>query len=705
LSGVLFVVGWLLLEPNGLLMASDDTRSSLCADEREATVRQMPLPAPPPERPATDEPPARMGLAILVGVVGVCVNAVLVAYVGGYLLGSNLGVDYLPIGVFCLFVVLVGMNSILRHVGLGLTRRELAVAYVTMLITSDIAGSAFAMRLVPSLVAVFYYATPMNDWDLIFVRYIPTWATPHDREVIRQYYEGISGGPIPWGAWFLPLATWLVPWVAMLCLMFGLGVLLRKRWLERERLTFPLAQVPLAVLGEEAVPGFNTALRRDVVFWIAFAVPFVVRMLQGLHHYRPAVPTVTLVGILPLSSMFQNPSWQSLFDTTSFEIHLALVGIAVLMRQEVSASFWVFEWFYLGVGAILYLIGFGAGTQTNTPQETFGYVMFIYYSRLGGTLAAATILLWAIREQIARAWKLLWHPLSAEDGDDRLLRWVAWLILAGAVLYLGWAYAGGMNLRAALVVLGVHVAVLVVLARIIADGGLFWASLSLDPMRCTVRFLGTDWMSGDTLTFLAFSNQVPMAARANLLPSIMDSFQIGNKTGVRTSRLLWGMVIGVAVATVVSLAVVLWMSYTYGALTLDQGMFLSTASFPFEESANYLTNPATVNVASIWTTALGAALMVLFITLHRRFPWWPVYPLGFALAESATMEHMWLSVFLGWVIHVLIVRVWGGAGYRRIKPAAFGLVVGDFLSIGMWTAIDLVTGSLSNRMSHEVSTW
>jgi len=70
---------------------------------------------------------------------------------------------------------------------------------------------------------------------------------------------------------------------------------------------------------------------------------------------------------------------------------------------------------------------------------------------------------------------------------------------------------------------------------------------------------------------------------------------------------------------------------------------------------------------------------------------------------------MWLSVFIGWAIHVLIVRIGGGAGYRRIKPAAIGLVVGDFLAIGMWAVIDMIAGanveSLGNRMTHEISTW
>jgi hypothetical protein len=657
------------------------------------------------------EPPPRFALALLVGIVGICANSLLVPYVGFYQIGSHLGVDYLPIGVFCLFVILIALNGLLRRVGFGLRRRELLIAYMAMLVTSAIPGSGFAVRLIPLLPHAFYHSTEVNNWNLIFQPNLPSWAIPHGMEVVSQFYENTDGGPIPWAAWFMPLATWLVPWGGMIALMIGLGILLRRRWLEQERLTFPLVQIPLAVIGDEAEPTFNRELRRDAVFWVAFLIPFLLRLLDGLHFYFPAVPNIPIGDLGSWNELLgvDEPGWKDLFDTTRMEIHLALVGIAILMRQEVSASFWFFQWFYLGVGALMTIAGYGMGQHTYTPQETFGYVMFIYYARLGGTFVAAAMLFWAAREHIARAWQLALRPWRASVEDDYLLRWVVWLILGGAVLYLGWAHAGGMELKIALFMLTIHVAVLVVLARIIADGGLFWVSLSLDPMRSVVRFLGTNAMSGKTLTMMALSNHVPMASRANLLPSIMDSFKLGERTAIGPSKVVRTLVIAIVIATFAGLAAILWISYTYGASNLDSGVFLSTPGFPYDESAKYMQSPAQINATSIWMTVLGGALMAVFIGLHRRLVWWPIYPLGFAVAESATMEHMWLSVFIGWAIHVLIVRLGGGAGYRRIKPAAIGLVVGDFLAIGMWAAIDMMmasdVGLIGNRMTHEISTW
>jgi hypothetical protein len=653
---------------------------------------------------ATVTPP-RMVVALAVGIIGICINIVWVQYVGFFLSGSALGVDYLPIGVFCLFILLIGINTLLKRFGSGLTRSEIVIAYIMMLVTAGMAHSGFAGRLVPTLAGVFEFATESNDWKNIFHRYFPAWIAPEDVEAIHLFYAGAFNESIPWSSWLVSLAAWMVPTTGMAFLMIGLALLLRKRWLEEERLTFPLVAVPLAVLSDDQKPGFNPALRRDLAFWIAFAIPVALRMLQGMSGYFPAMPGGALTVSLDMQNMFDSPAWRSLFDSTRIQIHLALIAVAVLMRKEVSASFWVFQWFYLGVGAILYAVGIGGGTLINTPQETFGYIMLIYHWRLGATLVGAAYILWAARQQIKGAVRALLHPWRTNEPDERSLPWAGWMVIGGAALYLGWTRVGGMDPTTAVLMLTLHIAGIIVLARIVADGGLFWASLSLDPMRSTVRLLGTDTMSGRTLTFVALSNQVPMAARANMLPSIMDSLQLGKRTGTTISRIVWGLAVAFGVAAFVSLVSLLWMSYSQGAVALDLNTFQAHATYPFHESAYYIRDAASANMASILTTVSGGVLMMFFIYAHRRLVWWPVYPFGFAIAESAPMECIWFSILIGWAIRVVIVRAWGRDGYARIRSGAIGLIVGDFLSIGMWTLIDMATGTIGNTMTHEISIW
>ena len=53
----------------------------------------------------------------------------MIGHVGLYLSGPNLGVDYLPIVIFCLFLILLAINWLLKRFGVALTRGELIVAY------------------------------------------------------------------------------------------------------------------------------------------------------------------------------------------------------------------------------------------------------------------------------------------------------------------------------------------------------------------------------------------------------------------------------------------------------------------------------------------------------------------------------------------------------------------------------------------------
>ena len=63
------------------------------------------------------------------------------------------------------------------------------------------------------------------------------------------FYNGLPmGEAVPWRAWLAPLAWWtafmVAVWTVMVCLM----VLVRRQWVEHERLAFPLTHPPLELL-------------------------------------------------------------------------------------------------------------------------------------------------------------------------------------------------------------------------------------------------------------------------------------------------------------------------------------------------------------------------------------------------------------------------------------------------------------------------
>ena len=53
---------------------------------------------------------------------------------------------------------------------------------------------------------------------------------------------------IPWDAWLLPLLGWSALIVAIYFAMICVAVVLRRQWIEREKLIYPLAQLPLDIV-------------------------------------------------------------------------------------------------------------------------------------------------------------------------------------------------------------------------------------------------------------------------------------------------------------------------------------------------------------------------------------------------------------------------------------------------------------------------
>ena len=70
--------------------------------------------------------------------------------------------------------------------------------------------------------------------------------------VVEKLYVGLgSEESIPWRNWLTPLFWWFAGTVALVMAGFFASVLFYKQWVERERLTFPLATMPLELLREE----------------------------------------------------------------------------------------------------------------------------------------------------------------------------------------------------------------------------------------------------------------------------------------------------------------------------------------------------------------------------------------------------------------------------------------------------------------------
>ncbi len=646
---------------------------------------------------------------LLVGLVGVCIGSFATAYSSLYLNSSQLAEDYLPIGIFSLFLILLGLNAGARAIGIGLSRADLFMAYMTMLVSAAMPVSGFATRLLPILAGQYYYATPENRWSEYFFHHVPTWFGPRDRNVTFIFFEGTEKPWVPWDAWLLPVARWLLPVATVNLMLFSLGILLRRQWIEAERLVFPLAQVPLALTEEEKTPSYRTETWRSRLFWVAVLIPCVINSLNGLHHFYPAVPNIPYLdpNAKPsLGGFLSDPLWKYMYRDFFFEFHFALFGVALMMRKEVSLSLWFFQVLFEVIMFFFLVSGIGPGQYAYTPRETFGYLMLTRWTKFGAALVIAGLIVWSFRGDVARACRAALRPFGRQEAPgDRLVRWGLWMFCLGLAGYLAWAHVIGLAPTTAIGILVISLVGFLVTARIIAEGGLIWASIALDPIITWPRLYGTANLSPQTITALAYTGFIPLAARGNTLPSVMDGLKISHSTGIRPRHALLGMALSLLVAAGVSAGIVLYLTYAQGGNFMSQKQYSYGPRWLFNTATQYFLDQVGPSWEATATIVAGMLLMAILYKLHRRFIWWPFYPLGYVIAETEVMQHQWMSILIGWLVRGIVVRFRGAAGYRAMRPAALGVIVGDLASVFLWFLIFALTGTTGKSLTHDAATW
>jgi hypothetical protein len=137
----------------------------------------------------------------------------------------------------------------LRGASLALNRSELVLVYAMLLIVSAVCTMGLSEQILPIITAVFYFASPENNWQERLIPDLPKRIMVDDGTGSRLFYEGLSGpgDSIPYASWVEPLAWWGLFLVALYVAMICAAIIVRRQWMERERLAYPIAQVGLSM--------------------------------------------------------------------------------------------------------------------------------------------------------------------------------------------------------------------------------------------------------------------------------------------------------------------------------------------------------------------------------------------------------------------------------------------------------------------------
>ena len=576
--------------------------------------------------------------------------------------------------------IMLFLMALLVNPALGLMRRnwmltpaELTQVYVMWIVGSAVTVSGFVSPLLPQITSLAYYASPENNWGELVLPHAPDWAIPSkDAELLRDFYEGRGDGAVPWGLWLPPLLHWLPLILSLHVAMISIVVILRKQWVDHERLVYPMMQLPIAMIQDDAEgsqPRLMKPLFRNWLFWLGFIIPFIIGVNNGLTKY------------FPLDPIYVGGEYVYLFREAvrvRLGISFMMIGFAYFIRRDVTLGICFYYFVYMAYQIISTLMGGGEADPlmspwTRTPTS-------FSFQGLGAFVALVVVGLWNARRHIVdvarRALGLSSELADSEPGEIMSYRTAVLLFVGSFSFICVWLWFLGIPAWIAPLYLGLAFLLYLGITRVVCEGGIPWFACPIIASDAIIGGLGTRALGPKGIVALGFT----YAWGADMIILVMScaaqSLKVVDETIQRHRRmLLASMVIAIAVSICGGMAVFLGTAYEHGGLNITHTL-KEQGYYQWQDAAARLDTKTDANWAYWGHTGIGALMMGLLMFARQRFVWWPFHPIGFPV--SLAVYKMFVSILFAWAIKTAVLRFGGPRLYNTLKPLFLGFIIGEW---------------------------
>ena len=627
------------------------------------------------------EPSVRWPAVATAVLLAVAINCV-VPYTQHAILTTSLLEGMMPLGIFLPFIVLVfALNPLARLLfGRALfSGRENVFIFAAGFLSASI--GEVTGRMIAVISSPNYFATTENQWGEFVQPNLPGWVLVGNQAgALRRFYEGIQPGEaIPWSVWVAPLLWWLSFIGAIAVASVAIGVILRRQWVERERLPFPLAEVPLLLARARDGGAPEPPFYRRPLFWAGFAVPFFIVMWHVATFFYPLLPDLRI-----------DITWSSIrfgrdFPPMYTRVNFFIVGFAYFTDLRILLSIWLFH--------LLAALQVGLSTRVGLATELSGGG--IYHQELGGLVFFVLASLWVARRHLRHVFRsAFFGSVEANDRDELVsYRWAVWALLLSALYCVGWLMRAGLRLDLALLFLFISLVFYLGLARILALSGLVFLAGASNTQGLMLDVLPR---SAYTPSSLAAGNVLFTMYQNNkgfCLPAASHTAKLGAELGGRAARKLGRTALaGFALALLASVVVTVWLGHRQGAYNFASYTFRTANQYPFNNTVTQIKEMASGVPYQKWAFVFfvfGALVTAALTVLTYRFPWWPLHPAGFTVAFAWSVRTAVMSVFVAWAVKGVLLRIGGIDLYRRARPAFLGLIVGYATGILIAMLVDV----------------
>jgi len=149
--------------------------------------------------------------ALLVGIVLIFANSFWMMRASIWGAGYPTTVSLFYNVILILFLLTCANLLLLKYFNkAALNRAELLLVYAMLSISSAVGGLDMIQVLIPLIGGVMRLATPENEWESLFAKYIPDWIAVKDKKVLKAYDLGESTlySAEHLHSWLIPILVW-----------------------------------------------------------------------------------------------------------------------------------------------------------------------------------------------------------------------------------------------------------------------------------------------------------------------------------------------------------------------------------------------------------------------------------------------------------------------------------------------------------------
>lgn len=594
-------------------------------------------------------------------------------------------------GVTAIFSIIVAPVSavlilLLANIPLRLWLKRAALSQADFIVIFSLLAVAASIGSEWSIVGQgVIQAMPINArWsatarDYILVQ-MPDWLIVKDYEQVRDITVGGRG--IDYVITKMPLyfpryLGWFSLYFAIALAMLCINSLMRGAWCYRERLSFPLIQLPVAL----STGGGSGGIWKSKHMWIAFGIMFAIDILNGLNYLYPNLPAIPTKYFIDLNRLFTEPP-MSQMGTLPINLFPFMAAIGIFMPSDLLFSMVVFY--------LLRKVAHVAVASQGIPQGVFSGTGIApgppYFDEQtwGAVIAMFLGALWVSKNYL----KEVWADIKARrrDPDGGVPHYIAFIGLLAASAFVIWfGMYGDLPIPYMIVYFGLFLMFCVVLTRIRAQLGPPTHEFAFfGPNSFMNRFFGNRWLSDRQATWISqtfiYMNRLH---RTHPMPYQLEAMKMTSTERINQSRVfIWILVFTT-------------LGFFFSYFSLHIAGYRRGSTMYWGDGETYLNSILNdrkgPDVLGISMTLLGFAVVMLLDSIRFKFPGFPLHPAGYLLSMNFGVDYYWFGLLIALLVKNFVQRYYGLRGYDKLRNVAIGVLIGEYAAETIWTIMSLVT--------------